>query len=220
MESWVSLLCSQESTTGPCHEPVNPVHTLTAFAFKLYLSTVLPSARSPKWSLPFRFTDENVAQIYNFSHPCYMPCPSDSTWLMISLVVYGEDYKLWSPSLYKFLHYPVTFSLLVPNILLSTLFSDTFNFCSSLRVTTTTNGNVTKVSTDCLRHHASLQTGKQFACTLQNKKLFVILTRSYRNGSNPTVSNTLGNMTVDSSCLFFQLSLRAFGRVKWNERAI
>jgi hypothetical protein len=36
---------------------------------------------------------------------------------------------------YIFLHPPVTSSLLVPNILLSTLFSNTLNLCPSLRTT-------------------------------------------------------------------------------------
>jgi hypothetical protein len=45
----------------------------------------------------------------------------DLVWLMISV----DEYKLWSSPLYNFLHSPVTSSLLGPNILPSTLFSNT-----------------------------------------------------------------------------------------------
>jgi len=51
---------------------------------------------------------------------------------LLTLTMFGEAYKLWSTSLCILLHPPATSSLLGPNILLSTLFSHTFNLCSSL----------------------------------------------------------------------------------------
>jgi len=44
----------------------------------------------------------------------------------------GEEYRSLSSSLCSFLHSPVTSSLLGPNILLSTLFSNTLSLRSSL----------------------------------------------------------------------------------------
>jgi uncharacterized membrane protein len=38
---------------------------------------------------------------------------------LICLMIFGEQFKLWSSSLCNFLHSPVTSSLLGPNILLS-----------------------------------------------------------------------------------------------------
>jgi hypothetical protein len=53
---------------------------------------------------------------------------------LITLTILGEEYKPCSSSLCSFLQPPVTSSLSGPNILLSTLFSNTLNLCSSLYV--------------------------------------------------------------------------------------
>jgi hypothetical protein len=68
-------------------------------------------------------------------HSCYMPCISHPPRLHHSnYIVLGEEYKSRSSSLCSFLHHPVTSSLFGPNILLSTLFSDTLSLRSSLNV--------------------------------------------------------------------------------------
>jgi hypothetical protein len=53
---------------------------------------------------------------------------------LITLTILGEEYKPCSSSLCSFLQPPVTSSLLGPNILRSTLFSNTLNLCSPLNV--------------------------------------------------------------------------------------
>jgi hypothetical protein len=50
------------------------------------------------------------------------------------LIILGEKYILWSSSLSSLLHHLITSSLISPNILLSTLFSNTLSLCSSLNV--------------------------------------------------------------------------------------
>jgi hypothetical protein len=53
---------------------------------------------------------------------------------VITLIVFGEEYKVCSSSLRTFPQPSFISSLLGPNILLSTLFSNTLNLCSSLDV--------------------------------------------------------------------------------------
>jgi hypothetical protein len=53
---------------------------------------------------------------------------------LIILIILGEEYKSRSSSLCNFLYSPVTSSLFGPNILLSTLFSNTLSLCPFLNV--------------------------------------------------------------------------------------
>jgi len=73
----------------------------------------------------------------------YMPLPSSIHATcpvhlilldLITRTIFGEEYKSLSPLLCSCLHSPVTSSLLGPNILLSTLFSNTLSLQSSLNV--------------------------------------------------------------------------------------
>jgi hypothetical protein len=62
-------------------------------------------------------------------------CPAYHIHLdLITRMEYAEEHKSQSSSLYSLLHSPVTSSFLVPNILFSTLFSNTFSLRSSLNV--------------------------------------------------------------------------------------
>jgi hypothetical protein len=53
---------------------------------------------------------------------------------LISRIIFGDEYRSLSFSLCSLLHYPVTPSLLGPNILHSTLFANTLSLCFSLSV--------------------------------------------------------------------------------------
>jgi hypothetical protein len=78
-------------------------------------------------------TEENL---YTFlSSPMHATCPAQHILLdLIYRLIFGEEYKICSSSLCNLHLSPVTSSLLGPNILLRTLFSNTLSLCSSLNV--------------------------------------------------------------------------------------
>ena len=70
-----------------------------------------------------------------FLSPIRATCPAHLILLdLITRIECGEEYRSLSSSLCSFLHYPVTSSLLGPNILPSTLFINTLSLRSSLNV--------------------------------------------------------------------------------------
>jgi len=104
---------------------MNPFLILTHYC-KIHFNIILLSMSRPqKWSLLFKFSDHNFVCIFHLSHPILLG--------LITLIIIGKEYKRCS-LLCTFLHPPVTSSLVGPNILLSTLFSNTLNLCSSHRV--------------------------------------------------------------------------------------
>ena len=69
------------------------------------------------------------------SSPIRATCPAHLILLdFITRTTLGEDYKSFSSSLCNLLHSPVTSSLLGPNILLNTMFSNTLSFPPSLNI--------------------------------------------------------------------------------------
>ena len=65
-------------------------------------------------------------------HPIRVTCSAHLNLLdLFTQVIFGEQYRSFSPSLRSLLHSPVTPSLLGPNILLNTLFSNTLSLRSS-----------------------------------------------------------------------------------------
>jgi len=110
--------------TVPILSQLDPVHTPISHFLKIHLNIILPSMPgSPQWSLSLRFPRHNPVHASPF--PRRATCPAHLILLdFITRTILGEQYRSLSFSLCSFLHSPVTSSLLGPNILLNTLFSN------------------------------------------------------------------------------------------------
>jgi len=120
--SWASLLQSAPPHPHQSHSPKIQLHIIIAFTFG-----------SSKWSFTLRFPHQHPSCTSPLPHSCYMRSPSHSRFYHTKNI-YGEEFKSLSSPSCSFLHSLVTWSLLGPHILLSTLFSNNVDLCSSLNV--------------------------------------------------------------------------------------
>jgi len=64
----------------PILSQFDPVHTPTSYFPNIHLNIILPSTPgSPKWSVSFRFPDQNPVNASPLPHTRYMPGPSHSS---------------------------------------------------------------------------------------------------------------------------------------------
>ena len=114
----------------PILSQFDPVHTSWRSILILFshLRLGLPSGLFPS-GFP------NKALYTLLLSPIRATCPAHFILLdFITRTILGEECRSLSSSLCSFLHSPVTSSLLGPNILLNTLFSNTLSLRSSLNV--------------------------------------------------------------------------------------
>ena len=113
---------------------LNPVYIPTSHLLEIQPNIIRPSmTRYTQWSPSFRFPHQYT--IHPLSSPIRTTCPAHLILLdVITRKILSEQYKSFSSSLCNLLHSPVTSSLLVPNILLNTMFSVTLSFLSSRNV--------------------------------------------------------------------------------------
>jgi hypothetical protein len=88
-------------------------------------------AGSPKWSPSLRFPYQNP--VWTFDFPVCATCPAHLISRFDHPDYIGCEYRSLSSLLCSLLHFPLTLSVLGPNIL-STLFSNTLSLCYSLSV--------------------------------------------------------------------------------------
>ena len=135
MEPERSLPHSQVPVTCPNLEPARPSPyppNLTSWRSILILSSHLHLG-FPSVLFPTGFPTKTLFTTL-LSSMC-ATCPTQLIFFdFITRTILGEQYGSLSSSLCRFLHSPVTSSLLGPHILLNTLFSNTLSLRSSLNV--------------------------------------------------------------------------------------
>ena len=133
MEPECSLPHSQAPNSCPIVSHIDPANAFTSHFLKIRLN-ILPSTPGPfKSSLSIRFSRQNP--VYASTLPIRAARLTLPILLnLITRTILGEGYSSLSSSLHIFLHSPVPLSFLGPNILLSTLFSNTLSPHSSLNV--------------------------------------------------------------------------------------
>ena len=112
----------------------NPVHIPTSHRLEIHPNIIHPSTtRSPQWSPSLRFSHQDP--IHPLSSPIRATCPAHLFLLdTITRTIMGEVYRSFSSSLCNLLYFPVTSSLLGPDIPLNTIFSNTLSFLSFFNV--------------------------------------------------------------------------------------
>jgi hypothetical protein len=108
---------------APIPSQIDPVHTLTSHLLRIHLSIILPSTPgSSKWSLSLRFPHQSPVYASPLPHTRYVLHPSHSS-LFYHPKNFREEYRSLNSTLYYLLHSPLTWSLLGPDVFLSTLLS-------------------------------------------------------------------------------------------------
>jgi hypothetical protein len=100
---------------------INPIHTTPSYLSKIHLRLRYPSL----W-----FSYQQIIRVHLLPHSCYMPRQSHPLRLNNS----NYTWRRVQISKLHVMQCPVTSFLFCPNILLSTLFSNTLSLCSALNV--------------------------------------------------------------------------------------
>ena len=121
-------------TPVPVLNQIDPGHASTFHFRNIHLNIIRRlGLELPSLFFPSDFPTKSVYKPLRF--PIRATYPAHLIFLdLITQTLLGEGYRSLSSSLCSFLHSPVTSSLLDPNILLSTLSSNTLRLRSSLNV--------------------------------------------------------------------------------------
>ena len=112
----------------------NPIHITTSHLLQIHPNIIHTSTpKSPQWFPSHRFPQQDPT--HPLSSPICATCRAHLILLdFITSTILGEVYKSFSSSLGNLLHSRFTSSLIGPNILLNTMFSNTLNYVSSRNI--------------------------------------------------------------------------------------
>jgi hypothetical protein len=132
MEPKDSLRHSQELSTCPYFEP-NQSKSIS-YLSKIRLNIIQPPTTWQYWwSISLVLSQQQLIRVHLLLHSCYMPHPSHPPWLDIFHNTWRRV-QITKLLLMQCLHPPITSSLFVPNIFLSSLISNTLSLYASLNV--------------------------------------------------------------------------------------
>jgi hypothetical protein len=125
---------SKETATGIYTKPdeSSPQNHPVSLRSTLVVCIVLPFTSETSYYFFLQvFIQISVCITFTY-HACYMPCPFNSTWLDYIYIIYiiitsGEGYNLWSS-------WVNIWSVLGPNIFLSSVSSNILSLCTSRNV--------------------------------------------------------------------------------------
>ena len=126
--SWRFITTFMIASCGylPC--AIWSVDTLPSYFFKINFNILLPTPRVPSGLFLLGFPPKTLYAFLS-SHTCYM---SSSSFIWSSKQYVARSSNHEAADYVVFLQFPVTSSLLCPNIVLSTLLSTTIGLCFSL----------------------------------------------------------------------------------------
>ena len=124
---------------APILSQIDTVHTSTSRFMRIHLNIIFPLCLSLPSIFPSGFPTKALL--------CSMraTCPAHLILDFISQTILGEEYSLLSSSLCSFLHSTITSSLSYPNILLSTLFSNTLSVSNQVSHLYKTTGKIISI---------------------------------------------------------------------------